>query len=218
MEHISFFIILSSVITILVVSLNRIKSLSPYTYKIKRLDGIDRREIVIAYNKKGWNIVSIAFVLFILSIFGSNYFLSALVFLIYFVSLSGEYSKRVCIIKNILDNSLIICEQAILKEETSTFLGEEKTFLETLGISYGKAYFKSEKRFALALASNNKTALLRFVSPPYLVVGTRVPLSQYRDVIMLGDKEIQDIATFLNLPISSKSGDLVTLLKEKGLW
>lgn len=193
------------------------KFFSACVYTIKQSDNGYQKGITITYSRKQWNklfIPAILIFVYIFLIINYNLFLLIITLSFLFLGMSGQYSKRIRIAKDLSDNTTTIYEQAILKRKSIIYTKEEDPKLRILKISY----IDDPDRFALALVSNNKMTLLHFVTPPYLRVGSRVPLSEYQDILMLSSKEIQDIATFLSLQILDEPRDLVMVLRSMGVW
>lgn len=80
-----------------------------------------------------------------------------------------------------------------------------------------KEHFTDTDHFALVIASGNKITLLRFLDMR-LGEGRTNYFSKCLNVPFIRNKEAQNISTFLDLPLSSKQGDLMALLKEKGFY
>lgn len=189
------------------------------SYSVQQRDNSQRKEIVITYRKTlgAAFLLIIVFSIFIFFILSYGYTSLTLLLLLAIILSSEQYSKKISIIRNISDNSMTIHKQTGFKKEIDYYKQEDKPQLKLLKLSDVKERFTDTDHFALSVASDNKITLLRFLDAQF-IEGRTSYFTRYQNVPLLKSKEAQDISIFLDIPLSSKPGDLMALLKEKGFY
>lgn len=168
-----------------------------------------QKKIIITHNRKRLAaifLIALFFLVFIFFISGYNYFLFIVIFCLAILPQIGFLSKKMCIIENISDNSIIIRKQSIFKSEITVYKKEENPAL--------KLIFKDSQtnQFGLAITSNNKMTILSFIDPPFPFYYSHYYRTQYSVyegrrygyILRFSEMEVRNISNFLDMPTSGK--------------
>jgi hypothetical protein len=158
----------------------------------QKIEGYQKK-IIIAYNRKILAVFFTVVLIFLIYILINihDYFI-VVIYILLIPSQLGFFSPKICIIKNMSDNSITIQKQSILNNETIAFKNEENPILKLFRVM-------PAGNFALVIVSKNKKATLNPANPPFpFRVGVRY--NQWR----FTKKDAKNISNFLNIPLSSE--------------